>query len=50
MVCAGLKESELNNKLDRSYTRNCADRIINIALEMINYAKKYTWGELGKKI
>lgn len=50
MACAGLKECEMNFNLDRSYSRNCASRIINLALEMMEYSAHYTWGEKGTRI
>ena len=50
MACAGLKECEMDFKLDRSYSRNCANRVINLALDMIKYSRHYTWGEKGTPI
>ncbi len=47
MACAGLKECELDHSLHRSYSQNCVHRIIALALEMMKYAKHYTWGEKG---
>lgn len=48
MACAGLKECELDNSLHKSYSQNCVYRVISLALEMMKYAKQYTWGEKGK--
>ena len=50
MACAGLKECEIDFKLDRSYSRNCANRVINLALDMLKYSRHYTWGEKGTPI
>lgn len=50
MACAGLKECEIDFNLDRSYFRNCANRVINLALEIMRYATHYTWGEKGTRI
>ena len=50
MACAGLKECEIDFQLDRSYSRNCANRVINLALDMMKYARHYTWGEKGTPI
>ena len=50
MACAGLKECEIDFQLDRSYSRNCANRVINLALDMMKYARHYTWGEFGTPI
>jgi len=47
MACAGLKECEIDFRLDRSYTKNCANRVINLALDMMKYSRHYTWGEKG---
>ena len=47
MACAGLKECELDNSLHKGYSQNCVHRVISLALEMMKYAKQYTWGEKG---
>ena len=50
MACAGLKECEIDFSLDRSYSRNCANRVINLALEIMKYSTQFTWGEKGTHI
>lgn len=50
MACAGLKECEIDFRLDRSYSRNCANRVINLALDMMKYSRHYTWGDKGTQI
>lgn len=50
MACAGLKECEIDFRLDRSYSRNCANRVINLALDMMNSSRHSTWGDKGTPI
>ena len=43
MACAGLKAVE--STLQAIKNKNSTQRVINLALNMMSYAKKFTWGE-----
>lgn len=48
MACGGLKAFE--SALNEIYNKNSTQRVINLALSMMNYSKKLLWGDSEKII